>query len=137
MTVPAAVVRGVAAAAFCWLSFAAMTVAAVWNEARPGVAIADPVLALVAYVDWMYRWNYWIWVVPYLCGIGAILLLRAGDRVIICSDGLSDYVDDDAIADVLRSTTDSAEAGAQLVKLAHVAGAPDNVTAVIADVIED
>lgn len=68
---------------------------------------------------------------------GAILLLRADDRVLICSDGLSDYVEDDAIADVLRSCQDTAEAGAQLVKLAHVSGAPDNVTAVIADVIED
>jgi protein phosphatase len=68
---------------------------------------------------------------------GAILLLQAEDRVLICSDGLSDYVDDEAIADVLRSCQDKAEAGAALVKLAHAAGAPDNVTAVIADVIEE
>jgi PPM family protein phosphatase len=68
---------------------------------------------------------------------GAILLLRADDRVLICSDGLSDYVDDDAIAEVLRSSQQAGDAGAQLVKLAYVAGAPDNVTAVIADVFED
>jgi PPM family protein phosphatase len=68
---------------------------------------------------------------------GAILLLQAGDRVLICSDGLSDYVEDDAIAGVLQSTPDGAAAGAELVKLAHGSGAPDNVTAVIADVIED
>lgn len=66
----------------------------------------------------------------------AILLLRAGDRVLICSDGLSDYVDDDAIAGVLRACGDLDEAGDQLIKLAHEAGAPDNVTSIIADVIE-
>jgi protein phosphatase len=64
---------------------------------------------------------------------GAILLLSAGDRVLICSDGLSDYVDDESIAEILRNCLDTAEAGAQMVKLAHAAGAPDNVTAVIAD----
>lgn len=67
----------------------------------------------------------------------AILLLRAFDRVLICSDGLSDYVDDDQIAEVLRSVADTQEAGAQLVKLAHAVGAPDNVTVVIADMFED
>jgi protein phosphatase len=67
---------------------------------------------------------------------GAILLLTTADRVLICSDGLSDYVDDDAIADTLRTCPDPQDAAAALVKLTLAAGAPDNVTAIVADVAE-
>ncbi len=58
---------------------------------------------------------------------------RAGDRLLLCSDGLSDYVDDDAIAAVLRdgAREDVAE---RLVAMALAAGARDNVSVVVADV---
>jgi serine/threonine protein phosphatase PrpC len=58
---------------------------------------------------------------------------RAGDRLLLCSDGLSDYVDDDAIAAVLREggREDVAE---RLVAMALAAGARDNVSVVVADV---
>src|SRR3954454_13107188 len=58
---------------------------------------------------------------------------RAGDRLLLCSDGLSDYVDDDAIAAVLRegAREDVAE---RLVAMARAAGARDNVSVVVADV---
>ncbi len=66
----------------------------------------------------------------------AILLLAAPDRVLICSDGLSDYVDDDDIAETLRTCPDPQEAADQLVKLTLSAGAPDNVTAIVADLAD-
>ena len=61
---------------------------------------------------------------------------RLGDRYLLCSDGLSGYVSPDAMADSLR-IADADEAAETLVDLALRAGAPDNVTAVIADVVED
>nr|MDT0661255.1 protein phosphatase 2C domain-containing protein [Micromonospora sp. DSM 115978] len=58
----------------------------------------------------------------------------AGDRLLLCSDGLSDVVDDQVIGQTLAHWADRAQCADQLVKLAHQAGAPDNVTMVIADV---
>ncbi|TDB90519.1 serine/threonine-protein phosphatase [Micromonospora fluostatini] len=57
-----------------------------------------------------------------------------GDRLLLCSDGLSDYVDDQAISAALGTYYDRQHCGEQLVKLAHQAGAPDNVTVVVTDV---
>jgi protein phosphatase len=61
---------------------------------------------------------------------------QAGDRYLLCSDGLSGVVDDAAIAGVLRDLADPTAAVTALVDLALEGGAPDNVTAVVADVIE-
>jgi protein phosphatase len=58
---------------------------------------------------------------------------RAGDRLLLCSDGLSDYVDDADIAAVLRSG-DRADCAGRLVAMALAAGAKDNVSVVVADV---
>lgn len=58
---------------------------------------------------------------------------KASDRYLLCSDGLSDIVTDEAIADVLRSGKDGQACADRLVKLALQAGAPDNVTVVVAD----
>lgn len=66
-----------------------------------------------------------------------MLTIAAGDRLLLCSDGLSDYVTDDAIAATLGLHADRHQCGEQLVKLAHQAGAPDNVTVVISDVVDD
>lgn len=65
-----------------------------------------------------------------------MLTVFAGDRVLLCSDGLSDYVADAAIHGALVSYPDRQHCGEQLVKLAHQAGAPDNVTVVVSDVTE-
>ncbi|MEV1328411.1 PP2C family serine/threonine-protein phosphatase [Micromonospora costi] len=62
------------------------------------------------------------------------LTVQAGDRLLLCSDGLSDYVEDEAIAVALGAYGDRQLCGEQLVKLAHQAGAPDNVTVVVSDV---
>jgi PPM family protein phosphatase len=58
----------------------------------------------------------------------------AGDRYLLCSDGLSDVVDDEAIADALASEPDVTRCAQLLVRLALEAGAPDNITVVVADV---
>ncbi|MFC7549186.1 PP2C family protein-serine/threonine phosphatase [Plantactinospora sp. GCM10030261] len=56
-----------------------------------------------------------------------------GDRLLLCSDGLSDVVDDAAIGQALIAYPDRQHCVEQLIKLAHQAGAPDNVTAIVAD----
>ena len=61
---------------------------------------------------------------------------RLGDRYLICSDGLSDYVGRDTIAEVLVGGLSPDETSAKLVDLALRAGAPDNVTVVIGDIVD-
>ena len=62
------------------------------------------------------------------------LELRAGDRLVLCSDGLSNEVGADEIADVLGSVEDPAEAARQLVEVANEHGGADNITVVVIDV---
>lgn len=57
-----------------------------------------------------------------------------GDRFLLCSDGLSDAVTDEAIAELLRDVSDPQECAERLVRLALAAGAGDNVTVLVADV---
>jgi protein phosphatase len=59
-----------------------------------------------------------------------------GDRYLVCSDGLCGYVDDALIKKYLE-LPDQIAAVTALVDAALEAGAPDNVTVVIADVISD
>jgi serine/threonine protein phosphatase PrpC len=62
---------------------------------------------------------------------------QLGDRLLLCSDGLSDFISDDAIGDTLGSYSDLKQCAEQLVKLALDAGSTDNVTVVVADVASD
>ncbi len=59
---------------------------------------------------------------------------QAGDRYLICSDGLSGVVSAEVIRDVLADTGDLDWAVADLTRLAYEAGAPDNVTLIVTDV---
>jgi PPM family protein phosphatase len=59
-----------------------------------------------------------------------------GDRFLLCSDGLSDMVDNELIAETLRDVSDLRDCAGELVELALRAGGRDNVTAVLADVVE-
>jgi serine/threonine protein phosphatase PrpC len=59
---------------------------------------------------------------------------RPGDRLLLCSDGLTDSVDDDAIAATLR-IADRGTCAERLVDLALAAGARDNVSVVVADAV--
>jgi protein phosphatase len=58
-----------------------------------------------------------------------------GERYLLCSDGLSDYVSGDSIRDALH-IDDPHEAADRLVELALRAGGRDNVTCIVADVVE-
>ncbi|PYC76049.1 protein phosphatase [Micromonospora arborensis] len=62
---------------------------------------------------------------------------RAGDRWLLCSDGLSNVVRPDTLTEVLSDYPDRAACTAKLIDLALHAGAPDNVTVVVADVLEE
>jgi PPM family protein phosphatase len=66
---------------------------------------------------------------------GALLSPLPGDRYLLCSDGLSDYVEDCDIEATLREYTEPQVCAGQLVGLALRAGAPDNVTVVVCDVV--
>ncbi|PVU82936.1 Stp1/IreP family PP2C-type Ser/Thr phosphatase [Cellulomonas sp. WB94] len=61
---------------------------------------------------------------------------RPGDRWLLCSDGLSGFVSGDTIADTLRDIADVDACADRLVQLALRAGGGDNVTVVVADVVE-
>ncbi|AYD88859.1 serine/threonine-protein phosphatase [Actinomyces lilanjuaniae] len=60
-----------------------------------------------------------------------------GDRWLLCSDGLSGPVSAETIGEVLASVTDPGQAADQLIDLALRAGGPDNVTAVVFDVVRN
>ena len=63
------------------------------------------------------------------------LTLAAGDRLLFCSDGLCGLVDDPTIADALRGT-DLETALHRLVDEARAEGGIDNITVILADVVE-
>ena len=60
------------------------------------------------------------------------LKLTSGDRLLLCSDGLTDMVDDETIRQVLMDCRQAVEACRRLVDLALAAGGKDNVTVVVA-----
>jgi len=59
--------------------------------------------------------------------------LRRGDRLMLCSDGLSGLVPADALRDVLAGIDEPAECTAALVKCAELNGGHDNITVVVVD----
>ncbi len=64
----------------------------------------------------------------------AIHDVLAGDRWLLCSDGLSSYVAEDKIASILQTVRTAQGAADRLVKESLDHGAPDNVTVVIVDI---
>lgn len=57
--------------------------------------------------------------------------LRTGDIVLLCSDGLTDMLDDTQIAALLQGARDLDETGAALVAAANAAGGRDNIAVVL------
>lgn len=60
---------------------------------------------------------------------------REGDRYLLCSDGLSDPVSQETILEALK-IPDVAGSAERLIELALRGGGPDNVTVVVADVVD-
>ena len=63
--------------------------------------------------------------------------LVPGDRLLLCSDGLTGMVAPDDIAATLRRESDPARAAAQLVDAANAAGGEDNITVVVVAVTDE
>ncbi|MEW2356053.1 Stp1/IreP family PP2C-type Ser/Thr phosphatase [Spirillospora sp. NPDC029432] len=61
---------------------------------------------------------------------------KVGDRYLLCSDGLSGVVTAETIFQVLTDIDDPEQAVRQLIDLANRGGGPDNITCVVADVVE-
>jgi PPM family protein phosphatase len=59
------------------------------------------------------------------------LELKSGDQLLLCSDGLTETVDDDQIARLLSAAPDGHAACTSLIDAANDAGGPDNITVVL------
>jgi protein phosphatase len=59
-----------------------------------------------------------------------------GDRYLLCSDGLTDVVGDEAVHGVLSSVADAEQAVGKLIAIALNNGGPDNITCIVADVVD-
>jgi PPM family protein phosphatase len=61
----------------------------------------------------------------------APLGLQPGDQVLLCSDGLTETVADEQLAQVLAGQADGDDACQALIAAANAAGGPDNITVVL------
>jgi protein phosphatase len=61
------------------------------------------------------------------------VILEEGDRLMLCSDGLTSMLDDAAVAQVLAGHDDPAAAVAALIEAANLAGGADNISVVVVD----
>jgi PPM family protein phosphatase len=67
----------------------------------------------------------------------SLLPIEAGDRILLCSDGLSDMVSETVISEILAESQDDPERAARvLLSAALDAGGNDNITIVVVDVKE-
>jgi protein phosphatase len=62
------------------------------------------------------------------------LELHGGDRVLLCSDGLSNELGTEEMAEILRTVEDPEQAARRLVEAANEHGGADNITVVVVDV---
>ncbi len=63
------------------------------------------------------------------------LQLRSGDRIVLCSDGLSNELTNEQMAEVLANEPDPDDAAHQLVDMANEHGGSDNITVIVVDVL--
>jgi protein phosphatase len=61
---------------------------------------------------------------------------RVGDRYLLCSDGLSGVVSTETMAEAL-GLAETREAADRLIALALRGGGPDNITCIVADIVDD
>jgi protein phosphatase len=64
-----------------------------------------------------------------------LLPLPSGERLVLCSDGVTEMIDDHEVAAFLAEATDPRDAADRLVEAAVRAGGRDNATAVVVDVM--
>lgn len=62
--------------------------------------------------------------------------LRVGERWLLCSDGLSGMISDETIAETMNEIADLDECADRLIDLALRAGGQDNVTVILADIVD-
>ena len=63
--------------------------------------------------------------------------LQVGDRLLLCSDGLSDVVEPAQIRNVLLRVRNSHQAARKLVTVANEQGGPDNITVIVVDAVDE
>jgi protein phosphatase len=59
-----------------------------------------------------------------------------GDRYLICSDGVTAVLDDAQLHEVLAGVAEPEAAVAELIARANAGGGPDNITCIVADLVE-
>ena len=62
--------------------------------------------------------------------------LEPGDRILLCSDGLTDMITDDEVKDALEKGTSVDDVAWHLIEVANGAGGVDNITVIVADVTD-
>jgi protein phosphatase len=60
--------------------------------------------------------------------------LEPGSIVLLCTDGLTDVVDDEQMQAILQSKVDSPNLAQELVDLANERGGPDNISVIVAKI---
>ncbi len=66
----------------------------------------------------------------------SLIEAKPNDRYLLCSDGLSDVVSEGTLRETLLQLTDREAAVARLIELAMNGGGPDNITCIVADVVD-
>jgi PPM family protein phosphatase len=61
---------------------------------------------------------------------------RPGDRYLICSDGATAVLEDEQLHEVLATVAEPAAAVGELIARANAGGGPDNITCVVADLLD-
>ena len=69
--------------------------------------------------------------VQQLLDAGGTLPVKSGDRILLCTDGLSGYISDERIREVLHHIDDNTEVLNTLIADVYDAGAGDNVTIIV------
>lgn len=63
--------------------------------------------------------------------------LHPGDMILMCSDGLSNMVEDSVLEEVLRGNATLPEKAHQLIDLANQNGGRDNIAVILAEIVND
>jgi serine/threonine protein phosphatase PrpC len=63
--------------------------------------------------------------------------LQLGDRILVCSDGLSSFVSHEAIKNTMEGESEQAATADRLIDLANEAGGRDNVTVIVIAVLPE